>query len=188
MFCQKCGKELSKGATVCASCGFQPVESKIRVKNIWRVTPTMGVVSENKFATDCTACETCMNFCSHFHEGSANTVLSRIVINPTELEWMLHETDDPTVERTICRQCPGLAPCMAVCKVAGAMYRDEKTGAVIIDPEYCNNCRACERACPYNAVWYVEGADKMLKCDLCGGEPQCVEVCPVFCLKYEKVA
>ena len=188
MFCQKCGKELSKEATVCSNCGFEPLSAKVRLKDIWRVTLTEGRVPENEFPTDCTVCETCMNFCSHFHEGSAIPALSRIIIDPTEFEWMMHERENSTVERTICRQCPGLAPCMAACKISGAMYRDDKTGAVIINDEFCTNCRQCEKACPYDAVWYVESWDKMLKCDLCGGEPQCVEVCPVFCLKYEKIA
>ncbi len=188
MFCQKCGKELSKEAKVCSNCGSQPLNTKLRLKDIWRVTPINGQVRINGFPTDCVSCESCMNYCSHFHEGSAIPALSRVIVDLTELEWMMHERDQLTVERTVCRQCPGIAPCMAACKVTNAMYRDDKTGAVIIDDEFCNNCRQCEKACPYNAVWYVEARDKMIKCDLCDGEPQCVEVCPVSAFKYEKIA
>ena len=189
MFCQKCGTELSNEAKACPSCGSPPLSTKVRVKDIWRVTPVMGHNPVNGFPTDCVACETCMNFCSHFHEGSAIPSLSRIIIDSRECEWMMHERDEhPIMERTICRQCPGIAPCMAVCKVASSIYRDDKTGAVIIDEEYCTNCRQCEKACPYDAVWYSESRDRMLKCDLCDGQPQCVEFCPALCLKYEKIA
>jgi len=188
MFCQKCGKELAKEARLCPSCGFQPLSSKVRVKDIWRITPVEGIVAANGFPTDCAACESCMNYCSHFHEGSAVPALSRIIIEPMEFEWMMHEREHATVKRTVCHQCPGIAPCMAVCKVTNAIYRDDKTGAVIIDEEFCTHCRQCEKACPFEAVWYSEATDKMIKCDLCGGEPQCVELCPVSSLKYEKIA
>ncbi|MBI4286180.1 MAG: 4Fe-4S dicluster domain-containing protein [Chloroflexi bacterium] len=188
MFCEKCGKEITKGVAVCPSCGFQPTSSKVRLKNVWRVTPVEGQVPVNGFATDCVVCETCMHFCSHYHEGSAIPALSRIVIDPTEFDWMMHNTDHHLVNRLICRQCPGVAPCMAACRVPNAMSRDDKTGAVLIDDEFCNRCRACERACPYQALWFSESRDRMFKCDLCGGDPQCVQVCPVSCLKYEKIA
>jgi carbon-monoxide dehydrogenase iron sulfur subunit len=188
MFCEKCGKELPKETTLCPNCGFQPLSTKVRLKNIWRVTLTRGRVPVNGFPTDCVVCESCMNYCSHFHEGSVIPALSRIIIDPTEFEWMMHERELSTVKRTVCQQCPGIAPCMAACKIPGAMYRDDKTGAVIINDEFCTKCRQCEKACPYGAVWYSEARDKMIKCDLCGGEPQCVEVCPVSVLKYEKIA
>lgn len=188
MYCQKCGKEITKAAKVCPNCGFQPIEQKIRTKNIWRITPVLGTVPDNGFPTDCVACETCANFCSHYHEGAAIPALSRINIDLTEFEWMMHEREHSTVNRTVCRQCPGLAPCMASCKISGAMYRDEKTGAVLINEEVCSHCRQCEKACPFDALWYSEATKKMIKCDLCGGKPQCIEVCPVSCLKYEKIA
>ena len=188
MFCQKCGKELPKKAKVCPNCGFQPLDTKVRLKNIWRITLTSGQVPSNGFPTDCVACETCVNYCSHFHEGSAIPALSRIIMEPMESEWIMHERDYPAVKRTVCQQCPGVAPCMAVCKVPGAMYRDDKTGAVIIDEELCTNCRQCEEACPYDAVRFSEARNKMIKCDLCGGDPQCVDACPVSALKYEKIA
>jgi len=188
MFCPKCGKEFPRKTKVCPGCGFQPLDTKIRLKNIWRITTTTGRIGVNGFPTDCAACETCMNYCSHFHEGSAIPSLSRIVVDTMECEWMMHEREYPTVKRIVCQQCPGLAPCMAAWGVSNAMYRDDKTGAVIINEEYCTLCRACEKACPYGAVWFSEAANKMLKCDLCGGDPQCVELCPVSALKYEKVA
>ena len=51
----------------------------------------------------------------------------------------------------------------------------------------CTNCGACEPECPNEAI--TEG-DEFLeidaaKCNECeddGGEPQCVDVCPVDCI------
>ncbi len=187
MFCQKCGQKLPKGTKACKECGFESLNAKLRQKDIFKISLTRGQVPINGFPTDCVVCESCMNFCSHAHEGSAVPALSRIVIDPTEYEWMMHEKKLSTVKRTVCQQCPGVAPCMAACNVPGAMYRDKKTGAVIIEDDTCTNCRACENVCPYEAVWFVEAMDKMIKCDLCGGKPECVEICPVGVLQYEKI-
>ena len=57
----------------------------------------------------------------------------------------------------------------------GAMHRDEKTGAVLSDPDKCVGCWMCIMTCPVGAVH--RGADRRVasKCDLCIGEatPAC---------------
>ncbi len=77
-----------------------------------------------------------------------------------------------------CRHCDE-APCIEAC-MTGAMHRDEKTGAVLSDPDKCVGCWMCIMVCPVGAV--NRGADRRIasKCDLCLGEkvPACVANCP----------
>jgi Flp pilus assembly CpaF family ATPase len=55
-------------------------------------------------------------------------------------------------------------------------------GVYAVDPEKCDGCGEC--FCPYGAL-EIKGYAR--KCDLCGGDPQCVKVC-VKGLKLEKNA
>jgi tetrathionate reductase subunit B len=91
----------------------------------------------------------------------------------------------PDVKRVfapvLCMHCRN-APCIHVCPVPGALYRDE-TGIVIIDGNRCDGCKRCIRVCPYNAVYFDEENHVADKCDLCadrimaGLEPACVSAC-----------
>jgi len=38
--------------------------------------------------------------------------------------------------------------------------------------------------CPFGAISYNAMDGKIIKCDLCGGEPQCVRFCDVKALTY----
>jgi Fe-S-cluster-containing hydrogenase component 2 len=42
----------------------------------------------------------------------------------------------------------------------------------------------CTLACPFGAVVYEASSRRILKCDLCGGTPECVTFCPVHALEY----
>jgi len=149
-------------------------------------TPVPGEIEFPRFTTDCTACKGCELICSFFREGKNNPALSRIRIRLTDIEWIKGKADK-IVEQKVCKQCPGIPMCMIACPVEGALYRDSETGAVVVNDELCIRCKKCVEACPFEAVWYNERADKILKCDLCGGEPKCVEWCPVECLKFERI-
>jgi Fe-S-cluster-containing dehydrogenase component len=153
---------------------------------IYVVKPTFGRLPIRDLKTDCTGCEMCVSACSWFKEGVVSPSLSRIKVRTELLKWAKGERDN-VVERTICKQCPVVAPCMSVCPVDGALDRDEETGAVVVNDELCIRCDECVEICPYDAIWHNEKLDRILKCDLCGGAPKCVEWCPVGCLKYEKI-
>jgi len=60
------------------------------------------------------------------------------------------------------------------------MYVDTKTGARVIDEEKCIGCRRCVEACPFSESMIVYNPEKNVceKCDLCGGDPECVKQCP----------
>jgi carbon-monoxide dehydrogenase iron sulfur subunit len=136
--------------------------------------------------TDCMRCMGCEAICSFVKEGEVNLELSRIKIEPNELEWMEGRSSKIVTHR-ICHQCPGVSPCMKVCPVPYAIIRDSELGTVLIDDSKCTRCQLCIKACPFKAIWYDKRHDKVIKCDLCGGDPQCVKWCSVNVLHLEKI-
>jgi len=75
----------------------------------------------------------------------------------------------------LCAQCDDY-PCVASCPVE-ALSTDPNTRAVIVDREKCTSCGVCITACPGTVPFLHPGDNKATICDLCGGEPKCVEVC-----------
>jgi len=120
--------------------------------------------------------------CSVRKTGSFSSVASRI--------WI--ETD-PRVGRDVphvCRQnhracrAPGndRPRCIAACPLAAEpnppLFWDDSLSRVVLRPqEKCKACLACVPACRFQAIRVdvLEGVP--LKCDLCGGDPECVQVC-----------
>lgn len=74
------------------------------------------------------------------------------------------------------KQCP-----------ADAIKRDAETNAVVILAELCTGCRACADACPFGVIT-VNHVGDVFKCDLCGGQPVCVENCTRRALTYVEPA
>ena len=42
----------------------------------------------------------------------------------------------------------------------------------------------CMQACPFGGTSFDPVESRILKCDLCGGDPECVKYCPSGALKY----
>ena len=115
----------------------------------------------------CTGCRLCELVCSVVHEGVSNPSKSRIQV----VKWEAEGRYVPM----ICQQCED-APCMSVCPV-GAISRDKEFGYVKVDYDVCIGCRSCVNICPFGAMNYNQSTHKVFKCDLCGGDPQCVRFC-----------
>lgn len=81
-----------------------------------------------------------------------------------------------------CFQCD-LAPCLAVCRTK-ALFRNDTTGVVDVDPERCIGCRMCVMACPFGNVAYSPAGRRAVKCDQCQGEPRCAAACPSKAIEY----
>ena len=89
-----------------------------------------------------------------------------------------------------CRHCED-SPCMIGCPT-GAIYRDEKVSAVLVDQDRCIGCHSCAMACPFGVPRY-DAEDLMRKCGLCVGrlnaglKQACVKACPFQALRYENL-
>lgn len=42
----------------------------------------------------------------------------------------------------------------------------------------------CMVSCPFGAISYDGDRKSVVKCELCGGDPQCVRFCPTGALKF----
>lgn len=120
----------------------------------------------------CAGCRVCQLICSLFHFKVNNPKKSRIGVQTLFPE--------PGVNKPIvCRQCKNPA-CMEVCPTGAITVED---GIVKLDEEKCDGCLACVDACPFGALFTHPDIPYPLKCDLCGGNPQCVIMCPKEAIK-----
>lgn len=125
-------------------------------------------------AKACRDCHACMVGCSVFHENECNEDLARVRVEKDMERFVF------TIK--LCKQCRN-PKCKAACPVE-AIYQDEKD-VVHIYHEKCTRCGACLKACPFDALFFSNGANKYIKCDLCEGReegPLCVQLCPVGAL------
>lgn len=120
------------------------------------------------YPMDCAGCRNCEVVCSLVHFGVCSPELSNIRV----VEW---QDKGLTVPFT-CLQCEDPA-CMEACP-ARAISRDEKTGAVLVDDKLCLGCKMCLLVCPFGGPRVNRETSTIIKCDLCGGDPQCVKNCP----------
>ena len=131
--------------------------------------PKVLVVDPDK----CTTCRLCELVCSERHTGAYRPSWShiRVAVN----------VEDALYYPRVCIQCDE-APCIDKCPT-DALVRDPQTNAVVVIAEKCNACGECETACPYGAIYLWDSMAH--KCDLCGGDPECVRFCAPGALCYE---
>lgn len=115
----------------------------------------------------CTGCRLCELICSVRHDHVSNPARSRIRIIKWEAEGIYVPLS--------CQQCED-APCGMACP-AKAISRNTDMGRVEIDYDKCIGCRTCVSVCPFGAMHFVATDRKVIKCDLCDGDPQCVRFC-----------
>lgn len=53
-----------------------------------------------------------------------------------------------------------------------------------IDPEKCNGCGACAKACHEGAIGMVDGKAKLLRDDYCDGLGDCLPTCPTGAITF----
>lgn len=126
----------------------------------------------------CVGCRTCEIVCSLGHDGQCQPSLSRITTtyDPTQSLSRL------AVMANVCRQC-NMADCYLACAY-DALSLDKETGARVIDPKKCTGCGECFAACPWDMIVKNEETNIFSKCDLCGGDPQCVKYCPADAISF----
>lgn len=122
----------------------------------------------------CTGCRLCELVCSVKHDRVSNPIRSRIRIIKWEAEGIYVPVS--------CQQCED-APCVLGCP-AKALTRNEDLGRVEVDYNKCIGCRTCVSVCPFGAMHFVSTDRKVIKCDLCDGDPQCVRFCDVEAVRF----
>ncbi len=125
----------------------------------------------------CSGCGICEAECALSHGHAFDIWQSRIQSRHFE----------PSLDIvSLCASCTD-APCITACpKEAGALTRDRITGAIILNEAKCIGCRACVTACSKDRAGIIRmnraGTKALGICDLCGGDPACIKVCPEKCL------
>lgn len=113
----------------------------------------------------CTNCGTCESVCPN---SGVNVIHFREVAISVPI---------------MCLQCEDAA-CMKVCP-KGAISRDEN-GAVLPDPKKCIACKMCISACPFGNIAFSPVTKQIVKCNLCGGNPQCAKFCPTRAIQFSE--
>ncbi|MCW4048146.1 MAG: 4Fe-4S dicluster domain-containing protein [Candidatus Bathyarchaeota archaeon] len=122
-------------------------------------------------AENCAGCRQCEMVCSFQHTGKFSSSLARVTVHKDDRNGL----DYPLM----CRQCTDCPP-LDSCPVQAISRNSD--GAIWVDWQTCTGCGLCENVCKYDAVKLNES--KAYICDLCGGDPHCVQRCPTEALQY----
>jgi Fe-S-cluster-containing hydrogenase component 2 len=141
------------------------------IKKGVKAVATKVLVSDPK---KCTGCKLCELACSLRKVGECNPAKSRIRI----IDW----NNGGIFLPVFCQQCID-GSCMAACP-NGAIYRDYEMNRVMVDYDRCISCKMCISACPFGAIGFDEDRRKIIRCDLCDGDPQCVRFCDSKALSF----
>lgn len=135
----------------------------------------------------CYGCQACSTACKDWNG-----------IDPGPEKWMtVYEWETGTFPNLRlhalafpCAHCAHPA-CVDACE-QGAIFKEDKYGAVLVDSEKCVGCRKCKAACPFDAPKFASDrpGEKMSKCTMCidkletGEKPQCALSCPMRALDF----
>lgn len=125
----------------------------------------------------CTGCRTCEAMCSLRNTGRVQPSRSRVKVIKYEKRGEYHNYIP-----MVCQQC-STPLCMEVCPT-NAISRSADTGAMVVDDKACVGCRICNMACPIGGISIDPIANVAFKCDMCGGDPECVKYCENEALTY----
>jgi Fe-S-cluster-containing hydrogenase component 2 len=125
----------------------------------------------------CIGCGTCEMVCAFKHHDEFNRSKSRIH-NSIFLE-------DGLAISVVCYQCEDPS-CGKICP-SGAITtkKDENSGATLVTVSEikCIGCKMCTLVCPYGCI-VVSDSGYAEKCDLCGGDPECVKFCATGAISF----
>jgi Fe-S-cluster-containing hydrogenase component 2 len=119
----------------------------------------------------CSGCSRCEVNCSFFHSGKIGRSGSRIKVVKIEDIGIDYPVVCQQCRERYCTRCPEKA------------IRVDSLGQVIVSPTLCTACGTCEILCPIGAIELFE--EIPLVCDLCGGDPRCVQACTLDALRYD---
>lgn len=127
---------------------------------------------------NCLGCRLCEMVCSAKREGIIDPSRSciRVIVGDNDWEGV----------PTVCAQCED-AQCAVICPVK-AISRDETLGRMVIDYDRCIGCRMCVTACPFGLINFDNIGKRVIKCDLCDGDPECAKFCFHKAIQYVDIS
>ncbi|KJS21564.1 MAG: hypothetical protein VR72_10050 [Clostridiaceae bacterium BRH_c20a] len=124
----------------------------------------------------CTGCGACLLACSSRAVKGYSPRFARLKVT-MEQEGLVNRP-------VLCTQCKKPF-CLRACPFE-AIYKDKKTGWILINKELCTSCGQCLEACPDEMIFFsIDG--KADKCDMCNGDPQCIKFCTPKALNLVQV-
>lgn len=121
----------------------------------------------------CVGCSVCEYICAWEKEGVFNPLKSRI------RTVRLGQTINLALT---CRLCED-PRCVTACPV-DALEQSDETGVIMVDEDKCTGCGWCIEACEYGAITLHPDKKVVMTCDLCEGDPKCVQWCPEEALDF----
>ena len=118
----------------------------------------------------CSGCSRCEVNCSFFHSGKIGRSGARIKVVKIEDIGIDYPVVCQQCRERYCTKCPERA------------IQVDSIGQIIVSPTLCTACGTCEILCPIGAIELFE--EIPLACDLCGGDPRCVQACTLDALHY----
>ncbi len=121
---------------------------------------------------ECSGCRICELVCAIRHFGVNNPKKAAIRVLVTY--------PHPVVRMPIvCSQCKE-PTCAQVCPTDSLRWIE---GVVQLDDGTCISCYKCVDACPFGSMYAHDDCSLPIKCDMCGGDPECVKKCPKRALR-----
>jgi len=140
----------------------------------------------------CTGCHACALACKSWNMLPAGALKPMRVFQVEKGNWPNLELDFYAI------QCYHCGNPLCVTAANGALIKEPKYGAVLIDPTQATsaNVKAGWEACPYGAISFDSDApdSTAFKCNMCidrldaGNKPACVLACPVRALDFDTMA
>lgn len=116
----------------------------------------------------CTGCGLCEYVCAlEKSEGTCDLLMSRIRV------IRIHPLINVPLACKFCKD----AVCVTACREK-ALKQSEESGILTVDENKCKGCDWCIQACPHGGLTLHPDKTLVIACDLCGGEPKCVDSCP----------
>lgn len=127
-------------------------------------------------STKCVGCGICQLACSKEKEKRFNILYSRI--HSTRLHSIKETLSSMAIACLLCED----PPCVKYCP-RNALSPNEN-GTIRVDTIKCNGCGHCVAACEFGAISLDPEKNTAIVCDLCDGQPECVELCPKDALNF----
>ena len=178
------------GVSIIGISALGPILARGATKPLIIVEQAQGIVVADPMK--CVGCGRCELACTEFNDGKAAPTLSRIKVDrnlnfgPKDVfGWRQGQGNwgDGLVVQDFCKQCPHPVPCVNVCP-EDAIVVAPPVNSRVVDPNKCNGCKICLRACPWDMISFDPDSHKATKCFLCNGKPKCVVACPAESLSY----